>query len=153
MFKTIKDTVFNFLNKYKIFIGIGGILLFLYLLFVTHEEVNTVGIARNFVSGKIELLLPGYHITSPAVQVSNIDIAPVRVQVQSAANARSMMLVQFDTTHWKEFIKVEGFHYYWWYNRFSFNIGYDDEYRGFKDVLRGFAFSTEKYKFIKIIEK
>lgn len=153
MFKSIKDAVIKFLVKYRIFIGIGGIILFLYLFFVTHEELNTVGIARNFMTGKLELLQPGYHITSPVVQVSNIDIAPVRVQVTSAANARSMMLVQFDTTYWKEFIKVEGFHYYWWYNRFSFNSGYDDEYRGFKDVIRGFAFCSEKYKFIKIIEK
>ena len=50
------------------------------------------------------------------------------------------MLVSFDPNGWREFVNNEGFYYYWWSNRISFNMGYDDEYRGMKDLIRGYSF-------------
>lgn len=94
----------------------------------------------------------GWKISAPWEMVSKIDLRPTRVCITSAANSYSCKLVSFQRTKWEDFIKVQGFSYYWWSNRFSFNFGYKDEYRGFKDIMRGYAYGTEKYDFIKITE-
>lgn len=39
------------------------------------------------------------------------------------------------------------------FNRFSFNGSYPEEYRGWRDVMRGYAYSTKRYPFIKILEE
>jgi len=71
----------------------------------------------------------------------------------SSGKVANAKLVQFDPEHWEEFVKVEGWRYYWWSNRISFNLGYREEYRGWRDVMRGYGYSAKKYPFIKVLEE
>lgn len=125
----------------------------LYVSFINHIEPAKIGLARNWISGSIWVQNPGWHIGPPWVWVAEIDTKPMRVSVQSAGHGYSSKLVQFDREYWKEFVKVEGWRYYWWANRLSFNFGYDEESRGLKDILRGHAYGVKKYPFIKILEE
>jgi hypothetical protein len=151
-------------NKLQIFLKVLSVrwvrvcsLLFLagvvfYLLFVNYTEPTELGIARNKITGETWVQeTGGWKITKPWVWVSVVDLRPIRVAVHSAGHGYCAKLVQFDKTHWKEFVSTEGFRYYWWANRFSFNSGYDEEYRGMKDIMRGYAFSTKKYPFIRVL--
>ncbi len=123
-----------------------------YLFFLNYTEPTEVGIARNFITGEMWIQKGGgWWCTSPWVRVARIDIRPVRVTVPSAGHGYSAKLVQFQPDAWQEFVAVEGFRYWWWANRFSFNFGYDEEYRGMRDILRGHAYGTKKYSFFKVI--
>jgi hypothetical protein len=136
--------------------GVLAILPFLlfYLLFVNYTEPTEVGIARNWFNGDMYLQdKGGWHLSPPWVWVACIDTRPMRVAVTSASRGYNAKLVQFDPRYWKEFVQVEGWHYYWWYNRLSFNWGYDEEYRGVRDLMRGYAYSAKRYPFIKILNE
>jgi hypothetical protein len=61
-------------------------------------------------------------------------------------------LVQFQTDEWREVIKFEGFRYYWFYNRFSFNSG-QETYRGFKNLMLGHAYGQNKCSCVKILQE
>jgi hypothetical protein len=136
----------------KIVAGITSLVLCFYFLFINYTEPTELGIARNSISGEIWIQeRGGWHLTSPFVLVSVLDMRPMRVAVLSAGHGYCAKLAQFDKTYWREFIATEGFRYYWFANRISFNFGYDEEYRGQKDLMRGYAFSVKKYPFIKII--
>ncbi len=127
-------------------------IMMFYLLFLNYTEPTELGIARNKITGETWIQeTGGWKITKPWVLVSVIDLRPIRVAVHSSGHGYCAKLVQFDKNYWKEFIATEGFRYYWWGNRFSFNSGYDEEYRGMKDLMRGYAFSSKKYSFIKIL--
>ena len=93
----------------------------------------------------------GWHFTLPWVFVSKIDTRPMRVAVTTSGHGYSAKLVRFNTDGWQEFVAIEGFRYYWWSNRFSINFGYDEEYRGMKDIMRGHAYSAKKYSFVDVI--
>lgn len=122
--------------------------------FLNHTEPTEIGIARNMITGEVwAQKTGGWHLNFPWVLVPIIDARPMRVSVQSAGHGYSAKLVQFDPDHWQEFVQVEGFRYYWWANRISFNFGYKEEYRGVKDILRGHAYGAKKYRFIKILEE
>ncbi len=132
---------------------LAPVLLF-YLLFLNFTEPTEIGIARNWITGEMKLQeRSGWHISAPDVWVARIDTRPMRVAVTSAGHGYSGKLVQFDPEEWREFVQTEGWHYYWWYNRFSFNFGYSEEYRGMKDIMRGYAFAAKKYSFIKILNE
>lgn len=122
-----------------------------YLLFFNYLEPYEVGIARNAFTGEIVLQKGGMHLTAPWVRVATIDTRPQRVCVTTTGRGFNCLLVAFDPVAYKEFVAVEGFRYYWWANRFSFNSGYHEEYRGMRDLLRGYAYSVKKYPFITII--
>lgn len=124
-----------------------------YLALFNYVELNHVGIARNIITGKVYLQQPGMYITAPWVMVSRIDTRPTRVCITTSGRGYNCKLVQFNPAHYQEFVAVEGFRYYWWANRISFNWGYDEEYRGMKDLLRGHAYGTKKYPFIIILEE
>ncbi len=127
---------------------------FFYLGFLNYTEPTEVGIARNLFTGEVWVQEGGgWHITPLWVQVARIDIRPMRVAITSAGRGYSAKLIQFDPKYWREFVQTEGFRYYWWANRFSFNSGYDEEYRGVRDILRGYAYSIKKYPFIKVLEE
>ena len=114
-------------------------------------EPGQAGLARDRLSGDLTVQSAGIHWTSPTTFVTTIETRPQRVCVPSTAHsAPSCRLVQFDISHYREFVAVEGWSYYWLRNRFSFNSGYET-YRGFRDVLRGYAFSTEPYPFVKVM--
>lgn len=135
-----------------LFILLTTILSF-YLAFCNHLEPSQIGIARNWISGEMWLQKAGWHISPPWVWVARIDTRPIRVSIPSAGHGYNTKLVQFDPNGWQEFINVEGWRYYWWANRLSFNFGYDEEHRGMKDILRGHAYGVKRYSFIKIIEE
>ena len=83
--------------------------------------------------------------------MARVDTQPTRVCVASASRAYNCKLVQFNASEFRLFVKTEGFHYYWWYNRLSINFGYDEEYRGLRDILRGYAFAAKQYPFVTTI--
>ena len=119
-----------------------------YLVFFHYSELTQVGIVRNWITGELRLDTPGWNITSPWVSVAKIDKRPMRVCVTTAGRGFNCKLVQFEPSAYREFVTVEGFYYYWWYNRVSFNWGYNEEYRGVKDILRGYTYSVKQYPFV-----
>lgn len=130
------------------------ILVFLfYLTCVHHTDLTEVGVMRNWVTGEIRYDSPGWHISAPWVKVAKIDLRPTRVCVTSASKGYNCMLVQFNREALDVFLKTEGFSYWWWANRFSFNSGHAEEYRGFRDILRGYAYSSTQYPFIRVLER
>lgn len=129
----------------------GASLLFLfYLAFIHYTDTTHTGIRWNWMSGEIKPdPKPGFHCTAPWVMVTRIENTPIRVCIESAGRAVNCRLVQFIPDEYKALIAAEGFRYYWWDNRISFNLGYKEEYRGTRDLLRGYAFSVQEYPFIK----
>lgn len=127
---------------------------FFYLGFLNYTEVTEIGIARNLVSGKMWVQENGgWHLTAPWVLVAKIDTRPLRVAITTTGHGFNAKLIQFQTDKWQEFVQTEGFRYWWWANRISFNLGYEEEYRGMKDILRGYAYGVKHYSFIKVLEE
>lgn len=125
--------------------------VYLYLGFCNWLEPTEVGIAKNVITGRVWLQArAGLHLTPFYVCVTRIDCRPIRVGVESDSRSACMKLVSFNPKYWETFVKTEGWRYYWWSNRISFNLGYKEEYRGLKDVLRGYAFSPTEYPFISV---
>jgi hypothetical protein len=128
--------------------------LVFYLLFFNYTEPTQFGIARNKITGKMWIQEGGgVYLTWPWVWVVRVDTKPIRVAVVSGGRGYSAKLVQFEKRGWKEFVAVEGWRYYWWSNRISFNLGYDDEYRGMKDILRGYAYGAKSYSFMTVLKE
>lgn len=155
-FSAIAKKVRNVLKKKQVAIPLVVVLLLflLYNGFVNHNEPTQLGIARNLVTGEMWLQEGGgFFVTPPWVWVARVDTRPMRVSVTSGGRGYSAKLVQFDKDHWEEFVATEGWRYYWWSNRISFNLGYDEEYRGMKDIMRGYAYSARKYPFIVVLEE
>jgi len=125
--------------------------LSIYLLFLNHTEPTELGIARNLLTGNMWTQHAGWHCTLPWTLVSVIDTRPVRVSVQSSGRGFSARLVHFVPDQWREFVNTEGFKYYWWSNRISFNLGYAEEHRGMKDIMRGYAYGKKEYPFIQTL--
>jgi hypothetical protein len=136
--------------KKPIFIGtsVAGFLFLFYLACLHYTEVSHVKIMRNVMTGEILPDTPGWNLTAPWVMASEIDLRPMRVCITSASKGFNCKLIQFDSNYWQEFVATQGYHYWWWANRFSFNSGYDEEYRGMKDLMRGYAFATNQYHFV-----
>lgn len=139
------------MRKVKVAGLLIGALLAFYIGFINHVEPYRAGIVWNRISGELTLQDPGIHFTMPWVAVSTIDTRPTRVCVTSAGRGFNCLLVQFNASAYKEFVAVQGFQYYWLANRLSFNFGYDEEYRGMKDILRGYAYSKKEYPFISVL--
>jgi hypothetical protein len=141
--------------KKKLLVAFGVFLLALgcfYVGWVHYTEAYQVGLSWNRFTGELRLDdHAGIHITAPWVAVSRIDTRPIRVCVTSSGRGFNCKLVQFEPTAYREFVKAEGFRYYWWSNRFSINMGYGEEYRGMKDLLRGYAYSVKKYPFVTVL--
>lgn len=130
-------------------IALFGALAF-YLLCVNFVDSTDAAIARNRISGEVSLQSTGWHVTPPWVAVSVVDVRPVRVCVSSSGRDVGCRLVRFRSEAYREFVQTEGFRYWWWANRISFNGGYNDEYRGMKDLMRGYAFSGLDYPFLDV---
>lgn len=134
----------------KAAVAIAFVFVCIYLFCVNYADTTDAAIARNRLTGDVTLQQSGWHITAPWVSVAVIDTRPMRVCVPSGGRNTGCKLIQFQSTAYQEFVKTEGFRYWWWSNRISFNMGYDDEYRGGKDILRGYAFSGSTYAFLSI---
>ena len=124
-----------------------------YLPFLNYTEPTEIGVARNIFTGEMWLQKDGgWYMTSPWVRVAKIDTRPMRVVITTNGHGFSAKLVQFVPKEWNSFVEVEGFRYWWWANRISINFGYDEEYRGMKDIMRGYAYGVKKYPFIEVLE-
>ncbi len=131
-----------------------GLACFLYFGFVNYTEPTEIGIVRNQISGEMWTQEEGgIHVTPPWIWVACVDVRPVRVAVVSSGHGYTAKLVQFEKKEWKEFVSAEGWRYYWWGNRLSFNFGYQEEYRGVRDIMRGYAYSTKRYSFITVVQE
>ena len=117
---------------------VSSLVFSFYLLFVIRILPNEVGIYKDEISGLnwIESK-PGYHISPPWHLCTMIDIRPMRVGISCACRAYKYELVSFNINNWKEFITREGWSYYWFRNRLSLNFGTEEEYRGFRNIMRG----------------
>ncbi len=142
---------FKFFAKFKKTI-IGIIAIFSFWLFFFHyTDVNQVAICRNIFTGEMYLdSIPGPNLSAPWVQVSRIDIRPKRICIDCDCKNINCVLVSFKPEHWRKFVKIEGFRYYWWSNRMSINFGHSNETRGIDDILRSYAFDKYKHDFIEI---
>ena len=124
-----------------------------YIMFYHHTESYEWCITRNVITGEMKPdQHSGFHFTAPWVLASKIDTRPRKVCIASASRNMNCRLVQFDTTYWKELVQYEGFHYYWWYNRISFN-GSQETYRGVDNLLLGHAYGATRGKFVKILQE
>jgi hypothetical protein len=124
-----------------------------YVAFLDCVDLAHVGLAWNLATGRSTLQRPGWHLTPPWVLVARVDARPVRVCITSASRGYSCRLVQFEPSAYQQFLAVQGFGYYWWANRISFNFGYSEEYRGFRDLLRGYAYGVEQYPFVRTLRE
>lgn len=123
----------------------------MYLMFVNVVKTHEVILGRNYFTGHTFIdSVTGIKLNAPWVFVNNIDTRPHRVCVTSASRNFNCKLVSFDKSGWEEFIDLEGFYYFWWANRISFNMGHDQEYRGINNLLRGYSFDETPRNFIKI---
>ncbi len=139
--------------KKKLLILFGILSLFFYMFCYHYTDNYEFGLTQNIISGRIA---PdnhsGHHLTAPWVLVTKIDIRPHKVCIASASRNMVCRLVQFDTTHWRELIRIEGFHYYWLYNRISFNWS-QETYRGVDNLLLGHSYGANRGKFVKILQE
>lgn len=132
----------------------AAIVFFAWLLFFHWTGVHQVAITRNVFTGEMQLdSVAGFDLTLPWVQVTRIDTRPHRLCVDCDCRSLNCRLVEFDPAYWREFVDREGFRYYWWSNRFSYNSGASQEYRGLEFIFRGYAFDNESHPFLKIIKE
>lgn len=134
-------------------VGASALVLavFIYFPFTHFSEPTQVGVMRNMVSGEVKRDSPGWNFSPPWVAVAKLETTPVRVCLTTAGRAFNCKLVQFNPSELQSFISTEGFRYYWWDNRISFNFGYSEEYRGNRDLFRGYGYSTKQYPFLKVL--
>ena len=138
--------------KFAKIVALALIPVLAFLSAFNYVEQGEAGLTWNAASGEIGLMKPGIHWTSPITLVTKIELRPQRMCLTSSAQAApNCRLVQFEERHYREFVATEGWRYYWFDNRLSFNSGHDETYRGFRDVLRGYAFSAQSYPFIKVL--
>jgi hypothetical protein len=145
------------MRKIKREIKIAGIILITificYLAFYHYTDSYEFGITYNCFTGEIKPdKHTGHHFTTPWVLATKIDTRPQMVCIASASRNLNCRLVQFDTSQWRELIKFEGFRYYWWYNRFSFNSG-QQTFRGVRNLLLGHSYGKSRGSFVKILEE
>lgn len=140
-----------------LFLITGGVVVIAFVLYLAcfhYTEPTQVGISLNYSNGNLVLVQKsGWSVTAPWIMVAKIDTRPIRVCVTSSGRGFNCKLVQFNPQAYQEFVEIEGFRYYWWANRLSFNLGYSEEYRGMRDILRGHAFGVKKYRFLKILQE
>ena len=123
-----------------------------WLCFLNYTEPTELGIARNIITGQTWAQTKGgWHLTAPWTLVATIDTRPIKVSVDSAGRGYSARLVQFVPEFWEEFVETEGFRYWWWSNRLSFNFGYNEEHRGIRDIFRGYAYGQKQYPFLRVL--
>lgn len=144
------------MNKRKLFIRIGVPVLSLFVLYLAlyhYTDQYEFGITYNLVTGEVKPdSHTGHHLTAPWVLATKIDTRPQQVCITSASRNLNCRLVQFDPTKWKELIQLEGFHYYWWYNRLSFNIG-QKTYRGVPNLLLGHSYGQNRCSCVRILQE
>ena len=142
------------MKKKIIYLSVSVLILFLsYIAFFHFTENYEFGITYNLFTGETKPDgHPGFHLSAPWILVAKADTRPQKVSIVSASRNLNCRLVQFDTTQWRELIRIEGFRYYWWYNRISFNSG-QETFRGFRNLLLGHSYGVTRGKFVKILQE
>lgn len=129
-------------------------LMTIYVPFVHHTDVNQVAIMHNVAKGSITIdNTAGFTLSAPWVLVARIDIRPNRVCVEGVARVANCRLARFVPQQLTLFVDREGFRYYWFANRLSFNWGHAQEYRGARNYLRGYAFSQKAVPFVQVMDE
>lgn len=123
-----------------------------YLPFFHYTSAHEVGIKFDKWNGIVSRDTPGFNLSPPWVLVAKMETRPLRVCIESVAKVINCKLAEFVPTAFQEFAQREGFRYYWWDNRLSFNSGYHDEYRGSRDLIRGYAFGVSDQRFVRVLE-
>lgn len=142
-----------FCKKNVKWIIIGSYLLIFYLAFFHFTDNYQVGIRYNIFTGEVSKdEHTGFHLSAPWVLVTRVDTRPHKVCIVSATRNLNCRLVKFNPDKFKELIQYEGFHYYWWYNRFSFNSG-QHTYRGLDNLLLGHAYGQNRCSCVDIVEE
>ena len=139
------------IKKFKL---IGTILLvpiIFYMSCVHIVNAHEAVIGRNLITGQNFIdTVSGIKFSAPWTLVNNMDLRPMKVCVSSSASNFNCKLVSFNPKGWEKFIELEGFTYYWWANRLSYNIGHEQEYRGLIDILKGYSYDEKSREFITI---
>lgn len=126
--------------------------ILVYLTMFYYSGRNDFVLTQNILTGEVQPEThKGYHLTYPWILASKIDDRPHRFCIPSATRNMSCKLVKFDTSKWKDLIEYEGFHYYWWYNRFSFNSG-QETYKGVDNLLFGHSWGNSRGRFVIILD-
>lgn len=137
----------------RVFLILCFSLFIFWSFFFSYGDLYHYSISRNLLSGEISIEKSGgISITAPWVQVSRIDSRPIKSCVDCSCNNITCKLISFNPDGYLDFLDKEGFGYYWWRNRISFNLGNKLEYRGLSNVLRGYAFDNKEYSFITVSE-
>lgn len=143
----------SFLKRHKVKSYVAAGLFLCYLMFYHHTDTHQVGIRYNIITGEVSIdKTTGHHFTAPWVLVTRVDTRPRRVCIVSASRTINCRLVQFDPSKFRELIQFEGFRYYWWDNRISFNWG-QKTYRGFDNLFLGHAYGNNRCSCVKILEE
>lgn len=148
IFQQIQQTFINHVKKIKM-ISLSLFFIFFFWLFCIHyNQVHHVSVSRNFFTGELKLdESKGIKFSAPWVQVIKFDTRPFQVCIDCSCSNINCKLITFNPKGWQSFLDREGFKYFWFKNRISFNSGQNTEYRGIRYVLRGYAFDNE-YPFI-----
>ncbi len=139
----------------------GKITVFIVMLYIAlrtvslhHLEPDEIFLTRGIIGGKTSIISKGgWNFTNPFTWTARVPTSPMRVCITSSGRGVNCKLVRFNPDKYEQFLETEGFRLYWWANRFSFNWGYDEEYRGIRDIFRGYAFAAQKYSFITVTEE
>ena len=133
---------------------VTSFILLSYLTCFHYTDYHTSAISRNLITGETSVdTVAGFNLTAPWVQVARIDTRPHRICITSSTRNFNCYLVEFVPSEYNELIELEGFRYYWWANRISFNFGHDEEYRGIRDIFRGYTFDDKPQPFLKITKE
>lgn len=149
LWQQLKLSMIPYQSKINKTLKVIGLIFTFYLLFFNFVTMNEVTLNHNMIDGTVKCdTIPGIKISAPWVQVSKIDKRPVVVSIDCSCKNLTSKLVAFNPKEYKSFIQKEGWGYYWLRNRISFNMGNKQEWRGFNNVLRGYAFDQQEYKFL-----
>lgn len=123
------------------------------VLLISSVENYELGYKFNRLNGQItKLERTGWFVNLPfVVSVKTVDLRPMQVCLNANRRVLNCKLVQFNASFFEDFLRVEGWWYYWWANRISYNLGHKEEYRGMRDILRGYSFSRQHYPFITVL--
>lgn len=116
-----------------------GLFMF-YLMCMNHVHINEIGVAYNSYDGKVTVQgNPGWYVTSPLVQVVNLNTLPHQVTIPSGAVVINTKIVRFKPEGVEEFIRLQGF---------SYSLA-----QSLDNILMGYAFSGKPYPFLEIMQE
>jgi hypothetical protein len=120
-------------------------------MFFHYIPKGKASLDRNLLTGEVVLNKKiGLNFSYPWIQSAGIDLRPTRYCIDCSCSNLICSLVSFDEAGLNYFIKQEGWSYYWLRNRFSFNLGHSNEWRGWYNIMRGYSFDNQKkWEFIK----